>query len=336
VGLVTGSDRLTQIAGRAAEYFTLRYSRKQEFESDDIGIRYLAEAGYDPYAAADMLGALGRQEQYMAETGGRDAARGIPEWARTHPLTENRIERALEQARATGVAPDALPERKGEYLREVDGLLYGDDPQQGFVVGRRFAHPVMRIGFEAPKGFTLTNSPQAILVEGPEGVRGEFGGGRMPAGGLDAYATALVQQLFGNAQAEIGAVERSAVNGLPTILVPVQVATEQGALQVTIAAYGAAADSAYHFIMVSTPGSGKAPLLGALFRSFHILTPDEVARLRPREIDVVTVGAGESLRTLAARMASDHPLQTLLMLNGRTADRPVVPGERVKLIAYRR
>jgi predicted Zn-dependent protease len=49
----------------------------------------------------------------------------------------------------------------------VDGLLYGDDPAQGFVIGRRFAHPVMRIGFEAPEGFTLTNSPQRILIEAP-------------------------------------------------------------------------------------------------------------------------------------------------------------------------
>ncbi|HEU0133573.1 MAG TPA: M48 family metalloprotease, partial [Allosphingosinicella sp.] len=65
VGTITGSEDLSRIAGRAAEYFTLRYSRKQEYEADDLGVRYLAAAGYDPYAASDMLAALGRHEEYM-------------------------------------------------------------------------------------------------------------------------------------------------------------------------------------------------------------------------------------------------------------------------------
>ena len=100
VEALTGSERLTRIAGRAAEYFTLRYSRKQEYEADDLGVRYLAAAGYDPWAAGDMLGALGRHEQYMARTRGRDEARAIPEWASTHPLAGNRVERAAQTAAA--------------------------------------------------------------------------------------------------------------------------------------------------------------------------------------------------------------------------------------------
>ena len=164
IQLITGSERLTRIAGEAATYFTLRYSRSQEYEADDLGLRFLRDAGYDPFAAADMLDALGRQERFLGRTRGRDEARSIPEWARTHPLTENRISRARDAAVATGLADDALPEKETVFLREIDGLLYGDDPRQGFVIGRRFAHPVMRIGFEAPAGFTLTNSPQAILI----------------------------------------------------------------------------------------------------------------------------------------------------------------------------
>ena len=86
---------------------------------------------------------------------------------------------------------------------EVDGLLYGDDPEQGFVLGRSFAHPVMRIGFDAPQGFTLTNSPQAILLTGPSGLRGQFGGGPMPDGRIDLYTQQLVQQIVGEGQARV-------------------------------------------------------------------------------------------------------------------------------------
>ncbi|HEY0085991.1 MAG TPA: M48 family metalloprotease, partial [Allosphingosinicella sp.] len=131
VSLVTRSERLAGLAGEAAAYFGLRYSRKQEYEADDLGLATLKAAGYDPYEAADMLGALGRNEQYMAATRSTDQAKAIPEWARTHPLTENRIARAREAATKTGVADNQLPEGILSYLEEVDGLLYGDDPRQG-------------------------------------------------------------------------------------------------------------------------------------------------------------------------------------------------------------
>lgn len=332
VEAVTGSERLTRIAGRAAEYFTFRYSRKQEYEADDLGVRYLAAAGYDPYAAGDMLAALGRHEQYMTRTSGRDQARAIPEWARTHPLAGNRIERAAQTAAATGLADDALPEGKAAFLSEVDGLLYGDDPEQGFVIGRRFAHPVMRIGFEAPPGFTLTNSPQAILIEGPDGSRGEFGGGPMPAGGLEAYAERVLAALLGNAPAQAGPPEPTRINGVPGLLVPVLVKTEQGPIELTLAAYDGGDGGAYHFIMVSAPAEASRAAIAALFASFRMLSAEEAARLRPRRIRTVRVGPGQTAASLARLMASEHPLDHFLMLNGRSEAQAVRPGELVKIV----
>ncbi|HEX8623758.1 MAG TPA: M48 family metalloprotease [Allosphingosinicella sp.] len=332
VGAVTGSEDLTRIAGRAAEYFTLRYSRKQEYEADDLGVRYLAAAGYDPYAAGDMLEALGRNEQYMGRTRGRDEARAIPEWARTHPLAGNRVERAAETAAATGIADGTVPELEGPYLRELDGLLYGDDPEQGFVDGRRFAHPVMRIGFEAPQGFTLTNSPQAILIEGPDGLRGEFGSGPMPPGGLPAYAEGLIRALLRGTPAEAGPAEPARINGLPALLVPVMVQTQQGAVELNIAAYDGGDGGAYHFIMVAPPAGSSRSAIGALFGSFRLLSPEQARSLRPRLIRTVRVGPGQTPATLAAFMASDHPLDHFLMLNGLSAGQTLKSGELVKVV----
>jgi predicted Zn-dependent protease len=331
VGLITGSDRLTRIAGQAAQYFTLRYSRNQEFESDNLGIRYLRAAGYDPHAAADMLAALGRNEAYANRTRQRDAAKSIPEWARTHPLTENRIERARQKASETGVAPDELPDNERVFLEEVDGLLYGDDPQQGFVLGRRFAHPVMRIAFEAPPGFTLTNSPQAILLEGPDGMRGEFGGGRLPPGGLEAYAEALLDGLLRETRAEVGQPERVRIGSVPAIIVPTIVRTEQGSVQLSIAAYEGPGGAAYHFIMMSPPGELSA--LRQLFLSFRPLRADEAASLRPRRIQVVAAAASDTVQSMAARVVGESPVELFLMLNARNADQPLKPGELVKIVS---
>ena len=334
VGVLTGSERLTRLAGTAAEYFTLRYSRGQEYEADDLGILYLVRAGYDPYAAGDMLSSLEQHERYLAESRGRDEARAIPEWALTHPLTENRVERAADRAKETGVAPDALPENEAAYMDEVDGLLYGDDPEQGFVLGRRFAHPVMRIGFEAPPGFTLTNSPQAIFIEGPDGLRGEFAGGRIPPGGLEAYVGVLLEQLLGGAQAEVGPVQPLVVNGVPALVVPVVVQTDQGVVELSIAAYDGGGGDAYHFILAGSPTEEVRNALASLFGSFHLLSPQEARSLRPRVIQTVTVAPGDTLASLAGRMASNNPADLFRMLNGLEPDEMPSPGDEVKIVTY--
>jgi predicted Zn-dependent protease len=334
VGLISGSERLTQIAGAAAGLFTLRYSRKHEYEADDLGLRYLRSAGYDPYAAVDMLSALGRHQAFLSSTRGRDEAKSIPEWALTHPLTQNRVARSGAAAAESGVDPDELPEHEAAYLRQVNGLLYGDDPAQGFVIGRRFAHPVMRIGFEAPEGFTLTNSPQAILIEGPDGLRGEFSGGRMPAGGLRAYVEGVLQQLLREAPSTPGTAQSIIVNGLPALIVPVNVQTREGTVPVSIAAYDSGGGSVFHFVLIGA-GAGKASdAASSLVSSFKLLSAADVSRLRPRRIQVATLGPGQTVASLAQRMAADHRLEHLLMLNGRKSAAELKAGDAVKLVVW--
>ena len=335
VQVLTGSERLTQIAGAAAGYFTLRYSRGQEYQADDLGLRYLRAAGYDPYASADMLDVLGRHEQFLSRTRGRDEARSIPEWARTHPLTQNRIARARDAAAKTGLKPDALPEHEVRYVAELDGLLYGDDPEQGFVIGRSFAHPVMRIAFQAPEGFTLTNSPQAILIEGPDGMRGEFAAGRIPPSGLEGYTNAIFRQLLGNASVEGASSQAALVNGLPALVTTATVATAQGGVALNVAAYGAGA-TAYHFIMMSTAQSPAPAKLADLFASFRLISEAEAASLRPRVIDSRRASASDTIQSLAAEMAGHNKLDHFLMLNGRTANDPIRPGDPLKLVVWAR
>ena len=332
ISAVTGSERLSEMAGAAAALFTLRYSRKHEYEADDLGVRYLRQAGYDPFAAVDMLTALGRHQQFLATTRERDDAAAMPEWALTHPLTEHRVARSRAAAESSGVAGEALADNRDTYLQEVDGLLYGDDPAQGFVNGPQFAHPVMRIGFEAPPGFELSNTPQAIQIDGPDGLQGVFAGGRMPPGGLQSYAEATLAGLLQGAQVELGTASRTRINDLPAIIVPGAVATQQGSVAFSLAAYQGAGGDAFHFFMVSKPGTAQASAIAALYRSFRLLSAAEAARLRPRRIQTVRVAPGETLRSAASRMVADEPLKHFLMLNGRSEQEELRPGELVKVV----
>ncbi|HEX7753061.1 MAG TPA: M48 family metalloprotease [Novosphingobium sp.] len=332
VGAITGSDQLTRIAGQAAGFFDLRYSRTHEYEADDLGLLYLRKAGYDPYAASQMLTALDRSSTFQAGARGAQDAQRIPEWQLTHPLTANRIARARREAEKTGLKPDALPEFEARYLGHLDGLLYGDDPEQGFVLGRRFAHPVMRIAFEAPEGFTLTNSPQAVVIDGPQGTQGEFAGGPLPPGGLEPYAEALLGQIVGQAPVEVVSSVAGQTNGLPSAVVQAVAQAEGGPATISLAVYDGGDGSAYHFVLVSRPGAGAPAGARDLFRSFHRLGAADVATLKPRFIRIRAVQPGEDARGLAARMAADRPAELFRLLNGLDANARLRVGQSVKLV----
>lgn len=333
---LTGSERLTRLASQAATYFTFRYSREQEYQSDDLGLRYLEKAGYDPYAASEMLGALARHERYMQASAGQDEAQAIPEWVRTHPLTEKRIARARDNAVQTGLADDQLPERAPQYFAAVDGMLYGDDPEQGFVAGRAFAHPGMRIAFEAPPGFTLTNSPQAIGITGPNGLSGEFGGARNPAPTLDDYPVWLARHIAGNAEIGVKSVERAIVGGGPAVLASLELRSGARVMPMWIAAYDAGGGQVYHFVLAGPPESADPRAIAALFNSFRRLSAEEAARLRPRVIRVVRAEPGVPIARYEAATLDPNPRALFLTLNGLSESTPIAPGTPLKIVTAAR
>ncbi|HRP12390.1 MAG TPA: M48 family metalloprotease [Terricaulis sp.] len=333
VGVATGSGELAQLAGQVGTLYTLNYSRDQEFQSDDLGVRYLRANGYDAYAAADMLAALGAQDALQARISNRDTASAIPAWARTHPLSADRVTRANAQAQAAGAVRGQPPESVSPYLAATNGMIYGDDPEQGFVNGRTFAHPSMRIAFEAPEGFTLTNTTQAVVIQGQTGQAQFSGGGALGQNTLEAYANAGLRQVLGNAPHQLGQVQRTTVNGLETVMAPARAQNQQGQiLDVAVIAYRVG-DRAYHFITLAPQNGGAA--LQPMWRSFRQLSASEAGALRARRIEVVTVRSGDSVQSLARRMAFDtHQLDRFLVLNGLDSNATLRAGQQVKLVTY--
>jgi predicted Zn-dependent protease len=335
VGVLTGSGQAAQAAAQAAQLYTLSYSRDQEFEADDLGVRYLARANYNPFAAADMLQALGVNDALNARISGRDAASAIPVWARTHPLSADRVTRATDRAQAAGGVRDNPPEAVRPYLEAIRGLTYGDDPEQGFVIGRTFSHPVLRIAFDAPQSFTLTNTSTAVVVGGPNGLRAQFSGAALPQGGVEAHAQTVMRQVLGQAPSQVGQVQRTTTNGLETAILPARAQTQSGQIvDVSVAAYRIE-ERAYHFITIAPAGGGEpfAPML----RSMRTLSASEATALRERRIELVTVGPRDTAELLSRRMAFDaYQLDRFLALNGRDASQPLRAGELVKVVSYAR
>ena len=120
---VTNSDLASRVVGTGAQLYTLRYGRNQEYEADTLGVRYMTAAGYDPYAAADILSALDASSTLTAQASGT-AARSAPTWASTHPNGEDRVRRAAQLAAASGRAETVAPQDTA-FLRMLNGLPYG-------------------------------------------------------------------------------------------------------------------------------------------------------------------------------------------------------------------
>lgn len=315
----------------AAKLQSLSFSREQEYEADTLGMRYMVAAGYDPAGAAQLLGALARETALQARVEGR-TNRQIPEWASTHPLSQNREERVLDEARQSGRLGTGMHNRDA-FLSELEGIYVDDDPAQGIIDGPVFTHPDLRIQFRVPTGYLMSNGTYAVTISGSAG-KAQFSGGRY-TGSLDNYIVQVFGQLIqGGGQLEIPKPRRTTINGMPAEVTTAQVTTNSGSIDVSVAAYKWDAQHVYHFVML-TPGGTGTGAFAPMVNSLRKISPEEAAAIRPRIIHVVTVGPGDTVQSLASKMAyRDFKLDRFLTLNGLAPNARLVPGEKLKLVIY--
>lgn len=327
LGAVVGSDAVNQIAGLGGQGLLASYSRDQEYEADMLGVRYLAGAGYDPYAAADFLESMGAQQALDAKVRNANYDASRNDWLASHPGTPDRVAAAVEHARRTEVAPGQQGRNRDVYLSAIDGMLYGDDPKQGVVRDREFIHPEMRFAFNAPQRFAITNSARAVFVEGPDGTVAQFDSAKKTAG-------VEVGDYLSNVWASgvrISAIERFTVNGMKAATATATIGKYNGRL----VAIEYAPDQVYRFLTGTLPQAGNRydAALHSLVMSFRKISVAEARAVKPLRIAIVTVRRGDTADTLGRRMIySDFAAERFRVLNGFGSNAQPAMGQRVKLI----
>ena len=149
----------------AAEVAVQTYSRAQELEADQLGLLMMTEAGYAAGAAPEFLRKLRAERRLEAEV------RGLRPSETADPLSSHPPTREREERLATLIPTLSSPggdAGKDAYLSAIDGLIYGDEPAQGFVRGRAFLHPILRFAFEVPEGYWLMNEQDRVIALGPQ------------------------------------------------------------------------------------------------------------------------------------------------------------------------
>ncbi|MCP1470629.1 putative Zn-dependent protease [Sphingobium sp. OAS761] len=314
--------------GTGSQLLTLKFSRSQEYEADDLGIRYLASGGYDPRALSDMLASLAAQSSLDSRVAG--GARSMPEWASTHPNPAARVTRAERNARNT--SSTSTVRNRDAFLNALDGVLYGDDPKQGVIEGSRFRHPDLRISFVAPDGFGMENGTNAVSITG-SGGQAQFGSA--PYGGdLNAYVAQVFATLGGNGAVPPGEVSRLVVNGIPAAWRTVRATAQSSQVDATVFAYDLGGGKAYHFLLLTPAGRGIGPF-ASMVQSLQRLSAADAGAIKPRRVSVVTVKAGDTVQSLSKRMAyQDYALDRFLTINALTANSVLRPGQRVKIVTW--
>jgi predicted Zn-dependent protease len=331
VGAIFGASPIGSYIAQQSALRTLSFSRDQEYQADTLALRYLIAAGYDPAGGPGILAALSRNTALQARVQGR-TNRQTPEWASTHPLSENRMQRALQEARASGRLGTGIRNRE-TFLNQLDGVFVDDDPAQGVIDGPVFTHPDLRIQFQVPAGYLMSNGTRAVTISGSAG-KAQFSGGTY-RGTLENYIVRVIQSVTeGQIPLAAEPIQRTTINGMPAAFTTAHAQTSSGTIDLSVVAYQWDAQRVYHFVML-TPGGYRIGPFSSLVNSLRRISPAEAAAIRPRIIDIVTVAPGDTLQSLANRMAyRDFKLDRFLTLNGLTPNSRLAPGQKVKLVVY--
>jgi predicted Zn-dependent protease len=332
LGLLLGSVLVPEVGalGGIAEssigLLFLKYGRADELQADELGVRYASRAGWDPAGVQGMLSTLDR-------IAGATEEKAVPNWLATHPAPADRVERVQAAIKAASTSSAVFESNRDEYLRRIDGMIYGDNPDQGIVRGRSFVHPKLRFGIEFPEGWEITNSPRQVV-------------GRQK--GADVFLVLqLVEKPVGRNIEEIalGAMQRAgfraisgnrvSINGLEAFL-----GTYQGVLEGLGSVGLRAAHLTHERQVFMFAGLAPArlyeraePVLTASLRSFRPLPAAEAANIQPNRIDLYTAREGDTWQSIAERQGRGvvKP-DTLAIMNGHRVAEPPKAGERLKIV----
>jgi predicted Zn-dependent protease len=317
------------VAGGGLQLLFLKYGRDDELQADRLGAEYAAKNGWDPEGVQNMLRTLARIDE-------QSDRKGTPNYLMTHPASADRVQRIDETVATLKTQAEAAQAKtnRAEYLKRIDGLMFGDNPREGIVRGAEFLHPELHFGIKFPGGWTVDNGKEQVIVKAPNNTQ--------------AYMLLqLVQQPSGTSIQDVGlydmrragfqAVEggETDINGLRAF-----VGTFQGNLQnfgpINLRVAYVPIDRNIFRIVGLAPPQVFDQVQGEFttsVRSFRQLSRAEAENIRPNRIDLYTVRAGDTWASIAEGVGKNLlPAAKLALINGASVDERPQPGDRVKIV----
>ena len=327
-------DGASQVLGLGANLYLSSYSRDQEREADDLGVRYLARAGYDKGGMARFLKSLEASAALEAKEAGREEQGNAPNYLSTHPVTAERVQ--LATAAAAKYPDNAANTNRLNYLKAVEGMIVGDSPKQGFQDGNIFVHPEIGFTFAVPQGMKVENTPAAIVIRpqtgtGPVMV---FQGGKKDKGqSLEDY---LRLTLFKGDMSNVRDFGTNRVNGFKTASGETDGTFNGQPATVRFFTYEWAADRVFQFTIFMPRGTTGAQVetLKNSVMSFQRMTAADKTRYRPKRLSYRVAQPGTSVESLSQGFPYNDGLNAMRfrVINGLWPNDPLTANRAYKVI----
>jgi predicted Zn-dependent protease len=330
IGMVAGaiaSDKIARNMGlisQAVGILSLKYSRDDESQADGLGFRYSLNDGYDVRKMVDMFAVL----QRISATSGQR----IPEWQSTHPDPGNRIEATKARLAKVTVPLDGKKVNRDQFLRVIDGMVFGDNPRQGFFKGTQFLHPDLAFQLDFPQGWATQNQPSAVVGQSAKGdaqVQLGLAGKAAP--------TDALQQFLGQQGITAGRSSQTTINGNQAALAPFSAQNQDGTTINGLVAYIAFDGTTYQLLcLTNQPAQTYDGTFRTFIGSFRRLTDQAVLGIRPNRLAIVKLPKTMTLADFNRQYPSVVPIETLALINGLAdGNATIAAGESVKRVVTR-
>jgi predicted Zn-dependent protease len=317
----------------------LKYGREDELQSDQLGVKYSTAGGWDPAGVPGMLSTLGRLDEASGER------KGVPNFLSTHPEPLARVKDVqplVQQFR--GGRSDLTTDRES-LQRRIDGVIFGDNPEQGVTRGSAFLHPPLRFRLDFPANWQIANSPQQVVAKAPDadvflvlqlleqrrqGVAGDREQPLPQGGDIETIAINSMQR------AGFRAIEggRTTISGLPAFVGVYQGQIEGMGAVASRAAHIAYDNRVYMIAGIVAPDLFQQadPAFTSTIRSFRQLSSAEAEAIRPYRVDLYVVRQGDTWAGLAERSGGNIKPATLAIMNGSNPGSAPAVGTRIKIV----
>lgn len=335
VGGMIASEEFASYAGYAMQgmqLLFLKFSRDDERQSDDLGVAYSSQVGYDAHKMADFFNVL--KKMSLPEEQG-----GVPTFLSTHPYPADRQDAVHQEANIwqDSLDRDTWKVNSDSYLQMIEGMVYGEDPRQGYVEGNTFYHPEMKFSFSYPAGWRLENLPTQVNMAPSDG-KALIVFTMASASSLEEAVNKTVEQL-GLDQEER---RNISINGMPAIsIISRQVSNNQSTgSQQTIRVMSSFIDYdnkyyVFHGVANEADYNNYASTFSTHINTFSRLNDPSKLDREPMRIQIRRVGNTVTLAKALSNMGvPQDKIEEMSLLNNLEPEEIVPEGKTIKVIGY--
>ncbi|RYY47407.1 MAG: peptidase M48 [Chitinophagaceae bacterium] len=336
IGLIAGmiiKPELGQFAEQASQglgLLFLKFGRDAERQSDQLGVEYSSKINYNAHEMAHFFNTLKRQSTAAG-------AQELPDFLSTHPNPDDRniaVEKAATEWQKKLNLSNAQVNRD-VYLRRIEGLVYGEDPRQGYLENNVFYHPVMKFQFNVPQAWKYQNSPQRVQMAPADGQALMYLAG-VGAKTIEEAGQAFLQQ---NGLQLIDQKE-STVNGYKTLMIMAdtkpdpQQQQQQQPLRTQAYFYQFGSDILMMMgVSAAQTFSQYQTYFTGTMQSFKNLTDAAKLNKKPQRVRIKTVAANGTLaQAFKYFKVPDTRMEEFAILNGMQQTDAVQKGRLIKVI----